>query len=70
MCVDDKRERRLPSLLASVSSTNKEGWAEHARIRYALKRLKESDPEKHNFLMLKYNAVLTEIKQTIERRKN
>jgi len=63
----DKRERRLPSLLVEGNVSSRDGWNEFFRLRYRLKKLKESNPSVYAVLLGKYFGVLDEIKQTLKR---
>ena len=65
-----KIERKLASLLVTGNCSAGSKWNEYTRVRYKLRRLKESDPARYEALMSKYVGVLDEIKQTIKRGKN
>jgi|GEM_PF-2426553 len=65
--VVSKRERRLPGLLLEGASTDGAKWCELSRIRYRLKKLKESNPAVYGLLITNYNAALDQIKKYIEK---
>ncbi len=59
-------KRKLPSLLVDGSTTRKENFNRFFLMRRKLNRLEKGSPERYNTLMVKYIAVLNEIKSAIE----
>ena len=60
----DRVKQKLPGLLVNAKTTKRKAWNEFMRKRYPLRRLRKSNPKKHDSLMNELLCVLEKIEKT------
>jgi len=63
----DKLERRLSGLILEGNSSEDTKWNELMRIRYKIRKLKETKPEVYALLLSRFKTSIDEIKLYLDK---